>query len=104
MTDNISAKELIQKIIKWRKVFILVTLISAAITGAIVFSMSAQYKSTAVLFAARQFSVSKLVIEANAGNQEDYMQIGDEDDCEKLLQLLNSDALKLKVANALNLW
>ncbi|MCE3227479.1 MAG: polysaccharide export protein family [Bacteroidetes bacterium] len=104
MTENISTRELILKVIKWKKVFIISSIITALITGTIVLLMPKQYKSTAVLFAARSFSVSKLVIEANAGNQEDYMQIGDEDDCEKLMQLLNSDALKLKVANAFNLW
>jgi capsular polysaccharide biosynthesis protein len=104
MLENISAKDLIVKIYKWRKTFIKITIISALLMGIIVFLMPKQYKSTAVLFAARQFSVSKLVIEANAGNQEDYMQIGDEDDCEKLIQILTSDALKLKVADAFDLW
>lgn len=104
MTEAISSTNFIVKIIKWRKVFLIVTIVSILITGIIAFLLPKQYKSTAILFAARQFSVSKLVIEANAGNQEDYMQIGDEDDCEKLIQLLSSDALKIKVANAYNLW
>ena len=104
MLENISSKELFIKIYKWRKTFIKITLISTLLIGIIVFLMPKQYKSTTILFAARQFSVSKLVIEANAGNQEDYMQIGDEDDCEKLIQLLTSDALKIKVADAFNLW
>lgn len=104
MIENISAKDLILKIIKWRKTFMWITIITALVTGVIVFLMPKQYKSTVVLFPSRQFSVSKLVVEANAGNQEDYMQIGDEDDCEKLIQLLTSDALKIKVADAFNLW
>lgn len=104
MIEEITAKELILKLIKWRKTFLWITIIAALVTGTLVFLMPKQYKSTAVLFAARQFSVSKLVIEPNSGNQEDYMQIGDEDDVEKLIQFLSSDALKLKVANAYNLW
>jgi uncharacterized protein involved in exopolysaccharide biosynthesis len=104
MIEEISAKELILKIFKWRKTFLLITIASALVTGILVFLMPKQYKSTAVLFASRQFSVSKLVIEPNSGNQEDYMQIGDEDDVEKLIQFLSSDALKLKVANAYDLW
>ncbi|MDP1800628.1 MAG: Wzz/FepE/Etk N-terminal domain-containing protein [Bacteroidota bacterium] len=104
MIEEITAKELILKLIKWRKTFLRITIISALVTGVLVFLMPKQYKSTAVLFAARQFSVSKLVIEPNSGNQEDYMQIGDEDDVEKLIQFLSSDALKIKVANAYNLW
>jgi uncharacterized protein involved in exopolysaccharide biosynthesis len=104
MIENISARELLIKIYKWRKTFLYITLISALVTGVVVFLMPKQYKSTTILFAARQFSVSKLIIEANAGNQEDYMQIGDADDVEKLLQVLNSDALKIRVANEFNLW
>lgn len=104
MTEGISTKDFILKLIKWRKVFLVVSVTTLLVTGIVALLLPKQYKSTAILFAARQFSVSKLVIEANAGNQEDYMQIGDEDDCEKLIQLLTSDALKLKVANAFNLW
>lgn len=81
-----------------------ITIVSALVTGVVVFIMPKQYKSTAILFPSRQFSVSKLVIEANAGNQEDYMMLGDADDCEKLVQLLTCDELKIKVADAFNLW
>lgn len=104
MIENISAKDLIVKVISWRKTFLWITLASALVSGVVAFLMPKQYKSTAVLFPARQFSVSKLVIEANAGNQEDYMMFGDADDCEKLMQLLQNDALKLKVADAFHLW
>jgi uncharacterized protein involved in exopolysaccharide biosynthesis len=104
MIENISAKDLIMKIIKWKKKFMWITLAATLVTGVIVFLMPKQYKSTAILFPARQFSVSKLVIEANAGNQEDYMMIGDADDCEKLMQLLTCDDIKIKVADAFNLW
>ena len=104
MIENISARELMLRIVRWRKTFLWVTVISVIVGGIIVFLIPKQYKSVAIVFPARQFSVSKLVIEANAGNQEDYMQIGDADDCEKLIQILTSDKLKLRVADELNLW
>lgn len=104
MLENISATELIKKILQWKKQFLYITLVTGFIMGIVVFLIPKQYKSTVVVFPARQFSVSKLVIEANAGNQEDYMMFGDADDAEKLIQLLNSDALKLKVADAFHLW
>ena len=104
MIENISAKDLILKVVKWRKQFLWITLVTTLVTGIIVFLMPKQYKSTAIMFPARQFSVSKLVVEANAGNQEDYMTLGDADDCEKLMQLLTSDDLKMRVADAFNLW
>ena len=104
MVDNISSSGLIVKIYKWRKIFMIVSLISVVVTATIVLLLPKQYKSTAILFASRHFSVSKLVIEPNAGNQEDYMELGDEDDCEKLIQVISSDALKLRVADAFDLW
>jgi uncharacterized protein involved in exopolysaccharide biosynthesis len=104
MVDNISARDLIGKIILWRKKFLWITVVTLIISGIIVFLIPKQYKSVAILFPARQFSVSKLVVEANAGNQEDYMMFGDADDTEKLLQLLTSDELKLRVADAFDLW
>src|SRR6476469_1698771 len=104
MIENISASELIRRVVLWRKKFMWITIVTAFVTGIVVMLMPKQYKSTVIIFPARQFSVSKLVIEANAGNQEDYMMFGDADDCEKLIQILTSDKLKLKVADQLNLW
>jgi hypothetical protein len=104
MVGNISAKDLSLKIFLWRKYFIITTLVAALLMGVLIFLIPKQYKSTAVVFPARNFSVSKLLIEQNLGNQEDYLQLGDEDDAEKMLQVLNSDALKIKVADAFNLW
>ena len=74
------------------------------ISTTVAFLLAPQYKSVATIFPTRSFSVSKLLIEQNIGNQEDYMQIGDEDDAEKLLQILNSDQLKNVVAEKFNLW
>jgi uncharacterized protein YjgD (DUF1641 family) len=68
------------------------------------FLIAPQYKSTSIIFPIRQFSVSKLLVEQNVGNQEDYMQIGDEDDAEKVIQVLTSESLKLMAANHFNLW
>lgn len=101
---NNSSEQLLIKIIKWRKP-ITITVASAFVISVIIsFIIAPQYKSTAVIFPARSFSVSKLLIEQNVGNQEDYMEIGDEDDAEKLLQILNSDQIKKLIADKYNLW
>ncbi len=104
MLENISAATLLGKIIKWRKQLIIYTLSAAILSGLISFLIPKQYKSIVVVFPARHFSTSKLLLEQNTGNQEDYMQLGDEDDAEKLIQVLNSDALKLKVAKVFDLY
>jgi len=101
---NKASQELILKIYRWRKHLIIVTGLAAIISAVVSFLMAPQYKSTAIIFPSRSFSVSKLLIEQNVGNQEDYMEIGDEDDAEKLLQILNSEAVRLRVADKYDLW
>lgn len=101
---NNSSEQLLIKIIKWRKPLTLSVICAFVISSIIAFVMAPQYKATATIFPTRSFSVSKLLIEQNIGNQEDYMQIGDADDAEKLLQILNSDQIKKLIANKYNLW
>lgn len=79
--------------------------ILSIVTGlAISFLLPTEYQSETIILPARHFSVSKMLIEPNVGNQEDYLEIGDDDDLEKLLQLIYSDELKLLLANKMNLW
>lgn len=101
---NNSSEQLLIKIIKWRKPIMIASIVAFIISTTIAFLLAPQYKSTATIFPTRSFSVSKLLIEQNIGNQEDYMQIGDDDDAEKLLQILNSDHLQKIVADKYDLW
>lgn len=101
---NNESIKLIAKIYTWRKKLILVTVIAAIASLACTFLMSPQYKSTAIVFPSRTFSVSKLLIEQNQGAQEDYMDLGDEDDAEKLLQILNSTEIRTRIADQYDLW
>lgn len=79
--------------------------ISSIITGIILsYLLPAEYASETVIFPARHFSVSKMLVEPNVGNQEDYLELGDDDDLEKLLQIIYSDDLKIALANQMNLW
>jgi len=100
---NNSSEQLLIKIIKWRKPIMIASIVAFIISTTIAFLLAPQYKSTATIFPTRSFSVLRLFIEKNIGNQEDYMQIGDEDDAEKLLQILNSDHLQKIVADKFNL-
>ena len=101
---NNTSEQLLIKIIKWRKPIMIASIAAFIISTTVAFLLAPQYKSIATIFPTRSFSVSKLLIEQNIGNQEDYMQIGDEDDAEKLLQILNSEQLKKIIAEKFNLW
>jgi hypothetical protein len=101
---NNGSIKLLAKIYVWRKKLITIALVSSIISVIGSFLISPQYKSTAIVFPSRTFSVSKLLIEQNQGSQEDYMDIGDEDDAEKLLQILNSSEIRTTIANKYDLW
>ncbi len=101
---NNESIKLLSKIYVWRKKLLIVTISAAIVSCVVSFILSPQYKATAVVFPARTFSVSKLLIEQNQGAQEDYMDLGDEDDAEKLLQILNSSEIRQKVADKYDLW
>lgn len=96
--------QLLSKIYKWRKPLFIVTSIAAVISIVISFLISPQYLGTVIVFPSRTFSVSKLLIEQNPGSQEDYMEYGDEDDCEKFLQILNSAEIRNRIADEYDLW
>lgn len=101
---NNESIKLLTKIYGWKKKLIIVTLIAAISSIAISFFITPQYKATAIIFPSRTFSVSKLLIEPSLGNQEDYLNMGDEDDAEKLLQILNSTEIRTLVADKYDLW
>ncbi len=101
---NNESIKLLSKMYKWRKPLIIVTLIAAIISVIVSFLIAPQFKATAIVFPSRTFSVSKLLVEQNVGNQEDYMEFGDEDDAEKLLQILNSTEIRQRVAEEYDLW
>lgn len=101
---NNESIRLLAKIYTWRKKLLIITLTAAIVSIIISFIVSPQYKATVIVFPARTFSVSKLLIEQNQGAQEDYMDLGDEDDAEKLLQILNSSEIRTRIADQFDLW
>ena len=101
---NKESIKLLAKIYKWRKKLIIVTVLAAVLSIVASFIISPQYRATAIIFPSRTFSVAKLLVEQNAGNQEDYMELGDEDDAEKLLQILNSTEIREMAAEEYDLY
>lgn len=104
MNAFLAANLFISIIKQQKKKFILAGLLSILIGAIISFILPIEYQAETIILPARHFSVSKLLIEPNVGNQEDYLELGDDDDLEKLLQIIYSDDLKFLLADKLNLW
>lgn len=82
---------------KWRKTILLVCLVSAVVSAAASFLITPKYKSTVVLFPTSTNSISKALINSNAGNNQDILEFGEEEQAEQLLQILNSSLIRNKI-------
>jgi len=88
---------------KWRKTLFVVTVLGLVTSSAISLIIKEKYKSTVILFPTTDHSVSKSVLEDHKGTEIDYLQFGEENQAEQMLQILNSDAIRDKIAAKYNL-
>ncbi|MDZ7741392.1 MAG: hypothetical protein U5Q03_06510 [Bacteroidota bacterium] len=90
---------------KWRKVLLILAL--AAIVLSLIFSspmfITPLYRSTVVLFPTSTNSVSKALIAENAGTKKDILEFGEDEQTERLLQVLNSSRIRDRIINKYNL-
>ncbi len=90
---------------KWRKVLLILAL--AAIVLSFIFSspifITPLYRSTVVLFPTSTNSISKALIADNAGNKKDILEFGEDEQTERLLQVLYSSRIRDRIINKFNL-
>ncbi len=87
-----------------RKPIIYVVIFAALISSIASFIIKPKYKSTAILFPANSLSTSKFVLDDNTNNYLDFVEFGRPEELERLVQILESDDLKERVAKQLNLY
>lgn len=84
---------------KWRYPLIIFTVL--AFLASIIFSsplfIVPKYKSTVILFPVATNSVSKVLISQNSGIKEDILGIGEEEQAEQMLQVLNSNIIRDRI-------
>ncbi|MBW6460738.1 MAG: hypothetical protein K0B08_09210 [Bacteroidales bacterium] len=105
LKKELNSVTLLQLIYKWRLPLLIVTAI--AIVAAIIFSsplfIKPKYKSTVIMFPVATGSISKVLISPNSGIKEDILGIGEEEQAEQMLQLLNSNLIRDKIIERYNL-
>ena len=82
-------------IINWWKHLLIICIAAAVFSAIASYLIKPQYKSTASVFAVKSFSTSKYLTEGPQSIKEDYMDIGDEDDIEKLHLRLKQKGVKV---------
>ncbi len=90
----INSTHLLAFFYKWRKTVITVFILSAISSSVVAWMIPEKFKSTVILFPAPSVSISKSLMSQNSSPQSDLLQFGQEDDMERMLQVLNSEEIR----------
>lgn len=96
---NINSLHLLAFFYKWRKTIIAVAVLSAISSAGVAYMIPEKFKSTVVLFPAPSVSISKSLMGQNTSPQSDLLRFGEEDDMERMLQVLNSEEIRNRVVS-----
>lgn len=102
-TAHINNNNLVQLILKWRKVLFIITFSSIIISLIVSLFIKDKYKSSVILYPTTTSSISKSLIAENNGSSSDVLEFGDIEQAEQLIQILNSDEIKDKIVSKYNL-
>lgn len=89
--DFFNSSTLLSFVLKHKKDLGTIALVAAILSSIASFMITPKYKSTVVLFPAKQNSLSKTLFANDIGGKQDLLQFGEEDDAEQMLQILYSD-------------
>lgn len=101
--SDLNSGNLIVFFYKWRKPLIIVTLIAAICSIVVSLLIQNKYKSTVVLFPTTTSSISKALLSEQNTGKEDVLRLGEEEEAEQMLQILNSDEIRNRIIEKYNL-
>lgn len=105
MTSNdstLNSTHLLRFIFDRRKTFLIIGIVSAALSSTAALLMEEQFKSTVIMFATPQHSIGEQFYEEIKRN--DLLEYGETEDAERLLQILNSDRIRNRIIQKYDLW
>ena len=94
MSTDLNSGNLIVFFYKWRKPLIIVSMFAAICSIVVSLLIENKYKSTVVMFPTTTSSISKALLSENNTGHEDVMRLGEEEEAEQMLQILNSDEIR----------
>ena len=100
---DFSSGNLLVFIYRYRKILIAVSLAAAIISSVVSLLIEEKYKSTVIMFPTTTNSISKALIADNFGGKDDVLELGEEEQAEQLLQILNSDEIRNRIVEKYDL-
>lgn len=101
--NNANSENLVVFFYRWRKPLIIVTVVAAIISIVASLLIQNKYKSTVVLFPTTTSSIAKALISENNTGKEDVLRLGEEEEAEQMIQILNSDEIRTRIIEKYNL-
>ena len=99
---NLESTNLLVLLFKWRKPIIIVCAAAAVVSAVVSLLMKEKYKSMVTMYAEQQHSFGAQLLELV--KTEDILAYGEEEDAERLLQMINSDQVRNRIVEKYNLW
>ncbi len=99
---SLESGNLLVMLYKWRKPIIIATLAAAIVSAAVSFTIKERFKSTVVLFAEQQHSFGAQLLEFI--QKEDLLTYGEEEDAERLMEVITSNQVIHRVIESFDLW
>ncbi|MBM3405201.1 MAG: hypothetical protein FJY10_09985 [Bacteroidetes bacterium] len=103
--DGFDSTGLMIYLFKWRKLLLIIFLIS--LVASLFFSSSLfiapKFKSTVIMFPVSTSSISRALMSEMSSPNQDITQFGEEEQAEQLLQILNSNKIRDRIVQQFNL-
>ena len=103
--NSYSSKYLCKLLVEYRKPVLIILAVAAlcAIIFSAPFFITPLYKSTTVIYPTSSNSISKVLISTTYQSDKDLMNIGEDEQTEQMLQVLNSNRVRDRVISRFNL-
>lgn len=96
--NNLDSTNLLFLILKWKKQLIYLAIAAVVVSAVVSFLITPKFKATVTLFPVRPGSISKEIFNPTASGDRDILRFGEEDDSERMMEVLNSE----EIMNRLN--
>lgn len=93
---DMSSTNLIVFLYNWRKLLVGVAIAAAIISAIVSLLLENKYESSVIMFPTTTNSISKALIGENGG-KADVLELGEEEQAEQMLQILNSDEIRSRI-------
>lgn len=100
---NFDTTGLLAFLLQWKKPLIILSLLAAVVSSIVSLMIDEKFKSTVIIFPAATSSVSKALLSQNLSGKHDVMELGEEEEAEQLLQVLNSDEIRNRIVEKYDL-